>query len=37
MGTEKPKKKKSTINWGNNVTLTYQVLEAFYSLRKQNG
>ena len=24
------------VQWGNNVTLTYQVLLAFYNLRKQN-
>ena len=24
------------VTWGNNVTLTYQVLLAFYNLRKQN-
>lgn len=23
--------------WGNDVTLTYQVLVALYNLRKQNG
>jgi hypothetical protein len=25
------------VSWGNDVTLTYQVLVALYNLRKQNG
>jgi hypothetical protein len=25
------------VTWGNDVTLTYQVLVALYNLRKQNG
>ena len=27
---------KVKISWGNNVTLTYQVLLAFYNQRKKN-
>ena len=26
-----------SVTWGNDVTLTYQVLVALYNLRKQNG
>jgi hypothetical protein len=25
------------VTWGNDITLTYQVLVALYNLRKQNG
>jgi hypothetical protein len=28
---------KSNVGWGNDITLTYQVLVAFYNLRKENG
>jgi hypothetical protein len=30
-------KKGQNISWGNDVTLTYQILVALYNLRKGNG
>lgn len=28
---------KSKISWGNDTTLSQQILEALYNIRKQNG
>ena len=28
---------KSKISWGNDVSLSQQILEALYNIRKQNG